>query len=111
MALRFRLRGLAETLIEEVSCPCCGSVGEDDGTFSATNTKVTLQGIIAVLQCKSCDEIFVPENQKLDIADTGLLEEAVKEDHQRTGEPLLHGFSSVLHQAEMLNATRKGQIH
>ena len=111
MALRFRLRGLAETYIEEVDCPCCGCRGEDDQMFSAQHTKVTYEGIIVVLQCKNCDEIFIPENQKMGINNPRELKDAVSEDHEKTGEPIYTDLRSVLTDTEMLNASRKGMIH
>ena len=50
MALKFRLRGLAETFIDEITCPCCGNVGNDDENFETEHTKVTYDGIIVVVK-------------------------------------------------------------
>mgnify|MGYP001218837222 CR=1 FL=1 len=111
MALRFRLRGLAETFIEEIQCPCCGCDGIDDQNFSTEHTKVTYEGIIIVLQCNECGEIFVPNNQKLGIIDQGELKSAVTKDHLKTGEPIYQSMHSVLIDAEKLNACRKGLVH
>ena len=111
MALRFRLKGLAETYIEEVACPCCGVNGIDDQLFSTEHTKVTYEGIIVVLQCKNCDEIFIPSNQRMGIIDPQELKVAVVTDHKKTGEPLHTNLRSVLIDTEMLNASRKGLIH
>lgn len=111
MALRFRLKGLAETLIEEIECPCCGLDGVDDQNFSTEHTKVTYEGIVIVLDCKECGEIFVPTNQQLGIINPSELESAVKKDHVKTGEPLHNGLDSVLMNAEKLNAFRKGMVH
>lgn len=111
MTLRFRLRGLAETLIEEASCPCCSCSGADDNLFSTEHTKVTFEGIVVVLQCKNCDEIFIPDNQKLGIVDETELKVAVEKDHQRTGEALYADIRAVMMDTEKLNACRKGLIH
>ena len=46
MALKFRLKGLAETFIDEISCPGCGLAGADDQNFATELTKVTFDGII-----------------------------------------------------------------
>ena len=65
MALKFRLKGLAETFVDAITCPCCGVMGVDDQHFTTELTKVTYQGIIVVVQCRDCKEIFVPNSQKL----------------------------------------------
>lgn len=111
MALRFRLKGLAETYIEEVACPCCGSSGIDDEMFSTEHTKVTCEGIIVVLQCRNCDEIFIPHDQKMGIVNSQELKIAVVNDHKRTGEPFYGDLRSVMLDTECLNASRKGLIH
>ena len=111
MAIRFRLKGLAETLIEEIECPCCGTSGVDDTHFSTEHTKVTFQGIVVVLQCLGCGEIFVPGNQKSGILNQKMLKEAVESDHDNSGEPLYKDCHSVVINAEKLNAYRKGAIH
>ena len=49
MALKFRLKGLAETFVDSITCPCCGVVGVDDQNFTTELTKVTYQGIIVVV--------------------------------------------------------------
>ena len=111
MALKFRLRGLAETFIDSIACPCCGTVGQDDEYFATELTKVTLEGIIVIVQCRSCNEIFVPEEQRLGILDSTELRRAVEKDSYDTGEPLLAGVKAVKLNAEKLNATRKGAMH
>jgi hypothetical protein len=35
MALKFRLKGLAETFVDTITCPCCSAVGVDDQNFIA----------------------------------------------------------------------------
>lgn len=111
MALKFRLKGLAETFIEEITCPCCGVTGNDDHSFSTELTKVTFEGIIVVVQCKSCAEIFVPDSQRLGILNPDELRRAVEKDSSDTGEPLLPNLESVQLSAERMNAMRKGEVH
>ncbi|MBX7145568.1 MAG: hypothetical protein K1X79_14045 [Oligoflexia bacterium] len=111
MALKFRLKGLAETFIEEITCPCCGVIGNDDQSFSTELTKVTFEGIIVVVQCKSCAEIFVPDSQRLGILNPDELRRAVEKDSTDTGEPLLPNLEAVQLSAERLNAMRKGEVH
>ena len=111
MALKFRLKGLAETFIDDIECPCCGIVAGDDENFSTELTRVTYEGIIVVLQCRHCNEIFVPEKQRLGIINVQALKEAVKKDSQDTGEPLYTDVSAVVLNAEKLNAIRRGAVH
>jgi hypothetical protein len=111
MALKFRLKGLAETFIEEISCPCCGVQGNDDHYFSTEFTKVTFDGIIVVVQCKSCAEIFVPNTQRLGIINPGELKKAVEKDSVDTGEPIVPNIQAVRLSVERLNAMRKGDMH
>ncbi len=107
MSLKFRLRGLAETFIETVKCPCCGIVGSDDQSFSTDFTKVTLEGIVVIAQCKNCSEIFVPAERKLGIVNPTELKKAVEKDSYTTGEPIYANAKMVKSSAEMLNAARK----
>lgn len=111
MALRFRLKGLAETFIEHITCPCCSTQGSDDQQFSTELTKVTLEGIIVVVQCRSCREIFVPDTQRMGILDFNELKVAVSKDSDDTGEPIMANIQAVRLSAEKLNAARKGEIH
>ncbi|MCB0310906.1 MAG: hypothetical protein KDD42_06715 [Bdellovibrionales bacterium] len=111
MGLKFRLRGLAETFIDEITCPGCGAHGNDDQNFSTEFTKVTLEGIIVVLQCRSCSEIFVPSSQRLGIINPDGLRQAVEKDSVDTGEPILPNLNAVRLSAEKLNAARKGELH
>ena len=111
MALKFRLKGLAETFIDHISCPACGAIGNDDQNFGTELTRVTLEGIIVVVQCKACGEIFVPESQRLGVLDPTELRKAVEKDSRETGEPLMHNVKSVRINAEKLNAQRKGEMH
>ena len=111
MALKFRLKGLAETFIDTISCPKCGATGSDDQNFVTELTKVTLEGIIVVVQCRSCGEIFVPDTQRLGILDPDKLRAAVEQDSFETGEPMFSSYKMVRLNAERLNAMRKGGFH
>lgn len=111
MALKFRLRGLAETFIEQIACPCCSNVGSDDQNFITEMTRVTLEGIVVVVQCRACGEIFVPDSQRLGIINPKELKLAVERDSIEAGEPLFPGLASVRLNVEKLNAQRKGDWH
>ena len=110
MALKFRLKGLAETFIEEITCPACGTRGTDDQHFTTELTKVTFEGIVVVVQCRSCGEIFVPRTQRMGVLNPGDLRLAVQKDHEDTGEPLMDNLNAVRLSAEKLNAMRKGDL-
>jgi hypothetical protein len=110
MALKFRLKGLAETFIDEITCPECGVHGDDDTYFVTEFTRVTYEGIVVVAECKSCGEIFVPGLQRLGVLDPPALRDAVERDHLETGEPLYKGFKDIRLVAERLNAQKKGEI-
>ena len=111
MALKFRLKGLAETFIDELQCPGCGRQGRDDEHFSTDHTRVTFDGIIVVVQCRRCNEIFVPQTQRLGVLNPGELKQAVIRDSEDTGEPLMENLHAVKLSAEKLNAERKGDLH
>ncbi|MCB0330212.1 MAG: hypothetical protein KDD70_11120 [Bdellovibrionales bacterium] len=111
MALKFRLRGLAETFIDSVTCPGCGRVGSDDDDFATEETRVTFNGIVVVVTCPSCSEVFVPKSQRLGIVNLNALREAVIQDSYDTGEPILHDLRAVEELVEKSNADRKGDIH
>jgi uncharacterized Zn finger protein len=111
MAIKFRLKGLAETFIENIICPECGIAGNDDEHFSTELTKVTLEGIAVILQCKNCGEIFVPHTQRIGILNPRKLKLAVEKDAQDTGEALLANLNAVKITAEKLNAEKKGKMH
>ena len=111
MALKFRLKGLAETFIDSISCPHCQTTGSDDQLFSTEYTKVTYDGIVVVVQCRSCGEIFVPDSQRLGVINPVELRRAVEKDAQENGEPPLLSLQAVRTSAERLNAQRKGDLH
>lgn len=111
MALKFRVKGLAETFLESIQCPCCGVAGPDDQYFATENTKVTLEGIIVVVQCKVCGEIFVPCSQRLGVLDYPALCTAVEKDSVDSGGAIMTGIAAVRLSAEKMNAERKGNLH
>ena len=107
MALKFRLKGLAETFVEEITCPHCGLRGTDDNDFITDLSKVTLMGIVVVAQCKWCGEIFVPDNQRVGIVNYSALKSAVIKDSEETGEAIYENINNVRLSAEKLNSERK----
>lgn len=111
MALKFRVKGLAETFLESICCPACGVSGPDDQYFATELTKVTLEGIIVVVQCKVCREIFVPSSQRLGVLDYQALCAAVEKDSVDSGEAILSGIDAARLSAEKMNAERKGAMH
>jgi hypothetical protein len=111
MALKFRVKGLAETFLESIECPCCGVAGPDDQYFTTEFTKVTFEGIIVVVQCKVCKEIFVPNSQRLGVLDYDALCVAVEKDSRESGNAILDGLTAVRLTTEKLNAERKGSMH
>lgn len=111
MGLKFRLRDLAETFIDEIVCPECAQRGVDEEMFATEHTRVTFEGIIVVVQCQSCQTIFVPNSQRLGVLNPRALREAVERDSQDHGEPLFPDFHAVKISAERMNASRKGDLH
>lgn len=111
MALKFRLKGLAETFIDRLTCPQCGISGNDDQHFSTDLTRVTFDGIVVIAQCRNCSEIFVPETQRLGVISSSRLREAVVKDSADTGEALLENVNEVRQHVQKLNAERKGDLH
>ncbi len=111
MALKFRLRGLAETFIEELTCPGCGCHGKDDHNFATEHTRVTFDGIIVVVQCRTCKEIFVPSEQRLGVLSPNDLKAAVYKDSRDSGEPILENIGAVKLAVEKMNAQRRGDLH
>lgn len=114
MPLKFRLKGLAETFIEDVRCPCCGQsdeAEEDAESFLTDLTRVTFDGIIVVMQCIMCSNVFVPAGQKLGVINSQRLRSAVEKDSQNTGLPLYPSLESVKLEVERLNASRRTDVH
>lgn len=102
---------MAETFLDSITCPHCGISCVDDQHFATDYTKVTLEGIIVVVQCKACSEIFVPTAQRLGVVNYSALVVAVEKDSVDTGNPILTGLDAVRLSAEKLNAERKGSLH
>lgn len=111
MGLKFRLKGLAETFLEHITCPSCGMDGNDEEKFSTELTRVTMEGIVVVVQCRMCTEIFVPTMQRLGVLNIKELKKAVTKDSYESGEPLLGGIEAVRLNVERLNAMRRGDVH
>ena len=110
MSLRFRLKGLAETFIDEICCPSCGYKGKDDQFFSTDMTRVTFDGIVVIAQCKVCTELFVPDTQRLGIVSQKALKEAVEKDLKLTGEFTFATLQGVQDNVSKLNAERRGLV-
>jgi hypothetical protein len=111
MGLKFRLKGLAETFIDSIKCPGCGTVGHDDAHFTTELTKVTFDGIVVVMECKTCGEIFVPATQRLGIFNVANLKQAVKQDCREAGLSECPTLTSVRLDVEKLNAAKRNEIH
>lgn len=111
MPLKFRLKGLAETFVDEITCPGCGVEGNDDQNFSTEYTKVTYEGIVVMVECRACGEIFVPNTQRLGIINPSALKTAVERDAEESGEAIHPTLSAVKLTAEKLNASKRGDLH
>ena len=110
MSLKFRLKGLAETFLDQVCCPECGHKGTDDQFFSTEMTRVTFDGIVVIAQCKICSEIFIPNNQRMGILSQKALKEAVEKDINITGEKDFSTYQQAAQTVSRINAERKGQV-
>lgn len=113
MPLKFRLKGLAETFIDNLRCPKCGHDGGEDGEqgFQTDLTRVTLDGIIVVISCSVCSQVFVPDGQRLGVINHGRLRAAVEKDSITTGQPVLSSITEVRLEVERINAERKTGVH
>jgi hypothetical protein len=111
MALKFRLKGLAETFLEHIQCPACGKNGSDDENFGTDLTKVTYQGIVVVAECKDCGEIFVPGAQRLGVINPDGLKQAVAKDSRETGQAIIAGLDAMRLTVEKLNIQKKNELH
>lgn len=80
MSVLYKLKGVAETRIEEVCCPRC-EVSEDDidDFFDIENIFPTFEGIIATVKCFSCGFYYIPE-QEIEIVDDRKLKIGVSKD-------------------------------
>jgi hypothetical protein len=113
MPLKFRLRGLAETFVNSICCPKCGHDGgkEGDEGFLTDYTRVTYDGIIIVIQCENCHEIFIPQDQRFGVINHSQLRDAVENDSVKTGQPLFERLRDVQLDVERLNASSRQQVH
>lgn len=111
MALKFRLRGLAETFIDELTCPNCRYCSDSENDFKTDDTKITESGIIIVAECNFCGEIFVPENQKVGVINPKLLSSALVTESVVKKLPPLKSFNDVKLKIEQMNAVRRGDLH
>ncbi len=113
MSIKFRLKGLAETFIDSIQCPCCGHDGGEDGDneFHTELTRITFDGIIAVIRCGICNHIFVPIEQRLGIINSERLRNAVEQDSVKTGQPIFSDFKAVVLDVERQNAVQEDQVH
>lgn len=113
MALKFRLKGLAETFIDRIACPRCRHDGgqEGDQGFKTDHTRVTFDGIVIVIECEHCGQIFIPSGQKLGIIDSQRLRDAVEKDSTKTGLPVFESVDSVTLDVERLNAVKNCDVH
>ncbi len=112
MPLKFRLKGRAETFVDQIRCPCCGHDGGDDGDqgFKTELTRVTFDGIIVVIQCCVCGWVFVPDGQRHGVINSEKLRHAVERDSVTTGQPILPYRDDVHLEVERLNAERADDI-
>jgi len=94
MTFKFKLKNLAETIIESITCPHCKAFGEDEEYFICNSIKVTLEGIAVSLKCNSCDGRFVPKEQRLGIVNCKEFTDAVLEDSFKTGQPVITSFKN-----------------
>jgi len=113
MSLKFRLRGLAETFVDEIKCPCCGNDGGDNGDqgFATSHTRVTYDGIVVVIECDVCTHVFVPNNQRHGIINSEKLRSAVDKDSENTGMPIFQDVAFVKLEVERMNAEKNSEIH
>jgi hypothetical protein len=111
MGLKFRLKGLAETFLDRITCPHCGHDGGKDGDqgFRTDQTRVTYDGIVVVIECEMCGEVFVPEGQRFGIINSQKLRSAVDQDSEKTGQPILTTFKDVKLDIERLKAEKSGE--
>lgn len=113
MPLKFRLKGLAETFVDEIYCPHCGHSGgvSGDAGFKTDLTRVTFDGIVVVVECSACATLFVPPEQRFGVVNQQKLRDAVERDCKTTGQPLLSNMNAVVLEVERLNALRLQKIH
>lgn len=112
MALKFRLKGLAETFVEAIRCPTCGHDGGDQGDqgFRTEFTRVTYDGIVVVVECDACHNVFLPGGQRNGVLNSQKLRLAVEKDSATTGQPVFTTRREVELEVERMNAERKDEV-
>jgi uncharacterized Zn finger protein len=112
MSLKFRLKGLAETFVDSITCPGCNyeAENEEDMSFKTDLSRVTYDGIVVVVRCQKCGHVFVPENQKHGIINGQRLRNAVDLDSQHTGIPVFPDMKSVKLDVEKMNLSKAEKI-
>jgi len=113
MSIKFRLKGLAETFIDKITCPSCKRNSFDDGeqNFETDLSRVTLEGIVVVARCSFCGNVFIPDEQRRGVINSQKLRNAVERDSVNTGEPLYKNPQSVALEVERLNAEINDKVH
>jgi len=113
MALKFRLKGLAETFVDSIKCPSCNYDGgnEAEESFSTGHTRVTFEGIIVVMECPCCGLVFYPEGQKIGIVNPKKLRTAVERDYAEVPGAIVPTIEEIKLDIEKLNAERNDQVH
>jgi hypothetical protein len=110
VALRFKLKNLAETVIEELKCPGCGLIANDEQLFSTDLTRLTKDGIIVMAECRCCGEVFIPTGQRTGIMDVINFREVINREYSDESFPAPSRNSMEL-EAEKLNAIRRYGLH
>ena len=113
MPLKFRRKGLAETFVDQICCSHCGHDGGEGGDqgFSTELTRVTYDGIIVVIECDLCGNIFLPAGQRMGIINIDRLRTAVEHDSVNTGQPIYERLEDVRLEVERMNAEREDAVH
>jgi hypothetical protein len=111
MALKFKLRRVAETYLEFIQCPSCGTYSEDIDHFTSELTRVTFEGVVVVCRCTICGEIFIPPNQRIGVISFKNLKDLILRDARRRGSKIFRNIEDVKNYVEYLNAVRRGAIH
>ncbi|MCS6894465.1 MAG: hypothetical protein NZO16_07885 [Deltaproteobacteria bacterium] len=111
MALRFKLRRVAETYIDYIECPNCGYSSEEIDKFTTELTRVTFEGIVVVCRCGICGEIFLPANQRVGVISFKNLKELILRDSRKRGVAIYRNVRDVKIYVDYLNAVRRGEIH
>ncbi|MCS6961345.1 MAG: hypothetical protein NZT61_02425 [Deltaproteobacteria bacterium] len=111
MALRFKLKRIAETYIDYIECPSCGHYSEEIDKFTTELTRVTFEGIVVVCRCGICGEIFLPRNQRIGVISFKNLRDLILRDARKRAVAIYRNIEDVKIYANYLNAVRRGEIH